>query len=223
MSTKAVIFDLDDTLISEIDYAMSGYAAVSEYIFKKGVLNKDVPEIKSELVRLFSDDHKNVFNRFLKSNGLFDDRDSVMELVDVYRSHFPDIKYYDDVRPALDLLKEQGIFTGILSDGYAVTQTQKIKALKAEEDFDIIVLTDELGREAWKPSPTGFEQIEKKLMIKPSEIIYVGDNPEKDFYLSVTAGIRTARIIRENGVYSDRDYLHGVREDYRIYSLTEVV
>ncbi len=59
-------------------------------------------------------------------------------------------------------------------------------------------------------------------MIKPSEIIYVGDNPEKDFYLSVTAGIRTARIIRENGVYSDRDYLHGVREDYRICSLTEL-
>ena len=222
MSTKAVIFDLDDTLASETDYARSGYRAVSSYLIKTGFPVKDEDLMYREFISLFNEDHKRVFNRFLINHGLPDSRDRVMELVEVYRNHLPDIAYYEDVKPLLLKLGEMGIKKGILSDGYAVTQRQKIKALKAEEDFDIIVLTDELGREAWKPSPKGFELIEERLSLKPAEILYVGDNPEKDFYLSVTAGIRTARIIREEGVYSSREYYEGVKEDMRITSLEEI-
>ncbi len=222
MNTKAVIFDLDDTLASETAYARSGYRAVSSYLIKTGFPVKDEDLIYREFISLFNEDHKKVFNRFLINHGLPDSRDRVMELVEVYRNHLPDIAYYEDVEPLLLKLGEMGIKKGILSDGYAVTQRQKIKALKAEEDFDIIVLTDELGREAWKPSPKGFELIEERLSLKPAEILYVGDNPEKDFYLSVTAGIRTARIIREEGVYSSREYYEGVKEDMRITSLEEI-
>ena len=154
------------------------------------------------------------------NNGRSDD--GVMELVDAYRKHFPNISYYNDVMPCLESLKKRGKKTGILSDGYAVAQRQKVRALKAEDDFDIVILTDEIGRDAWKPSPVGFRMIEDKFGLEASEIIYVGDNPEKDFYLSVTAGINTVRIIRESGVYSDRDYYEGVKEDYRIGSLKEL-
>ncbi|MBQ9549355.1 MAG: HAD-IA family hydrolase [Lachnospiraceae bacterium] len=220
MSTKAVIFDLDDTLVSEISYCISGYREASGYIAEKLLPERDAGDIFDELLRLFNQDHKNVFNRFLINNIRSDEQ--VMELVETYRKHFPNISYFDDVRPCLNCLKERGIKTGILSDGYAVTQRQKIRALNAEKDFDIIVLTDEIGREAWKPDPAGFRLIEEKLGVKASETVYVGDNPEKDFYLSVTAGIKTVRIIRENGVYNDREYLNGVKEDLRIGSLQEL-
>ena len=220
MSTKAVIFDLDDTLVSEISYCMSGYRAVSEYMAKNIFPERKAEDIFRELEGLFYEDHSRVFNRFLINNGRNDD--SVMELVDIYRKHFPNIRYYDDVVPCLRELKERGVKTGILSDGYAVTQRQKVSALNAEEDFDIVILTDELGREAWKPSDKGFRIIEDRLGTAASEILYVGDNPEKDFYLSVTAGIRTARIIREGGVYAGRDYYLGVKEDFRIGSLIEI-
>ncbi len=222
MNTKAVIFDLDDTLYSELSYAMSGYRAVAGYIEEKGSVKKDRESIYKELTGLFNEDHKNVFNRFLALNGCDDSRERVMELVEIYRGHFPEISWHDDVKPALRELKDRGLITGILSDGYALTQRQKVKALNAEELFDIIVLTDEMGREAWKPDPAGFMLIEEKFGIKASEIIYVGDNPEKDFYLSVTAGIKTVRIIREGGIYADREYYRGVTEDYRINSLTEI-
>ncbi len=220
MSTKAVIFDLDDTLVSEISYCLSGYRKTAHYIAERLLPDRDPGDIFDELLRLFDEDHKNVFNRFLINNIRSDDR--AMELVDTYRKHFPNISYYDDVRPCLMELGKRDIKTGILSDGYAVTQRQKIRALNAEKDFDIIVLTDELGRDAWKPSPAGFALIEERLGIKEAEIVYVGDNPEKDFYLSVTAGIKTVRITRENGVYKDRDYLNGVKEDLKIDSLTEL-
>ena len=223
MSLKAVIFDLDDTLVSEIQYAMSGYKEVAAHIETKGYTGKNAAAIYKELTGLFFEDHKNVFNRFLINNGRDDSRDNVMELVEIYRNHLPDIEYYDDVLPALRDLREKGIKTGILSDGYAVTQRQKIRALEAEKDFDIIILTDEIGRDAWKPSPKGFNIISERFNIEPEEILYVGDNPEKDFYLSKTAGVKTARIIRESGVYSDREYYEGVKEDYRIDSLISII
>lgn len=223
MSTKAVIFDLDDTLISEVAYAESGYKVVADVINKKYALNKDAGQIFKELLDLFDADHKNVFNRFLKENGLSDDRDSVMELVKAYREHLPEIEYFDDVRPALKGLKERNIITGILSDGYSVTQRQKIRALGAENDFDIIILTDELGRDAWKPSPEGFRVIGEKYGLSPVEILYVGDNPKKDFYLSKSAGIKTVRIKREKGVYNNESYYEGVKEDHSIDSLLDLL
>ena len=223
MSTKAVIFDLDDTLISEVAYAESGYRTVAVVINNKYGLDKDTVQIFEELLDLFNADHKNVFNRFLKDNGLSDDRDSVMELVEAYREHFPEIDYYDDVRPALEGLKNKKIITGILSDGYSVTQRQKVRALGAENDFDIIILTDELGRDAWKPSPRGFQMIEDRFNLSPDEILYVGDNPKKDFYLSRSAGIKTARIIRDKGVYNNESYFENVEEDYSIDSLLDLL
>ena len=38
---KAIIFDLDDTLISEKEYIKSGYKAVSKYIEEKYRLDKE--------------------------------------------------------------------------------------------------------------------------------------------------------------------------------------
>ncbi len=223
MNTKAVIFDLDDTLAPEMDYCRSGYRAVADFLSGGILIGSGASEIYDELLELFFADHKNVFNRFLEGRGLPADKEQVFELVNVYREHFPDIAFYDDVLPALKKLKAEGIITGILSDGYAVTQRQKIRALGAEDHFDIIILTDELGKEYWKPSPKGFEIIEEKYSLDPSEIIYVGDNPGKDFYLKKTAGIRTARIIREEGVYKDAPYYKDVMEDLRIGSLGEVI
>ena len=223
MSTKAVIFDLDDTLISEVAYAESGYRTVASVINKKYGLDKDAVQIYEELLDLFNTDHKNVFNRFLKDNGLSDDRDSVMELVEAYREHLPEIDYFDDVRPALEGLKNKKIITGILSDGYSVTQRQKVRALGAENDFDIIILTDDLGRDAWKPSPRGFQIIEDRYKLSPDEILYVGDNPKKDFYLSRSAGIKTARVKRKKGVYNNESYFENVKEDYSIDSLLDLI
>ena len=48
---KAVVFDLDDTLISEYEYIKSGYLAVAGYLAEKYKLHKDV--IYNELMKIF--------------------------------------------------------------------------------------------------------------------------------------------------------------------------
>ncbi len=221
---KAVIFDLDDTLTPEIEYVKSGYHAVSKVLYEKygEAFSGDSEDIYRLLLRLFNESREKVFNRALLSARISDTRDRVMELVNIYREHEPSIHYHSDVAPALKSLREEDFALGILSDGYAVTQRRKIKALKAEEDFDCIVLTDEIGREAWKPSLTGFELLGEKLGLSLSDMVYVGDNPKKDFYLSAISPMKTVRVLREDGIYRDEPYYQDVHEDIRVYSLIEL-
>ncbi len=231
MSTRAVIFDLDDTLISEKEYAASGYRAVADAITGgdpalSSICAEEIftsEELTERFISLAEESSKEVFNRFLRSIGADDNRENVMAMVKVYREHKPVIHYHSDVESTLKGLRQKGFLLGILSDGYAVTQRNKVDALNAEKDFDVLILTDEMGRDAWKPSPKGFQKIQDILGISVSDMLYVGDNPEKDFYISHECGIPTARITREDGVYRDREYREGIRETYTLDKLTDLL
>ena len=197
---KAIIFDLDDTLISEKAYVKSGYKHVAKILSKDFKLNEK--QTFEQLWSLFLQEPQMVFNRFLDAHI---------------------IEFYPDVLPLLEQLKKIDIKRGIVTDGFAVSQKQKLKVLNAAEYFDEIIVTDELGREYWKPHPKAFEVIAKRLDVEYEEMVYVGDNPQKDFYIGKIYPIRTVRILREeSGVYKDAAYLEDVKENYLIYNLEEL-
>lgn len=218
---KAVIFDLDDTLISEKEYIISGYRHIS------GVLNKEyhINEAKVfiELMKLFDLNPNNVFNRLLDQYEIDYTEELIIGLVNEYRNHMPEISFYDDVEPCLKHLRAEGIKTGIITDGYASAQRQKLHAVKAYNYFDEIILTDELGREYWKPHPRAFEVMKERLNCEFDEMVYIGDNPEKDFYIGKIYPVKTIRISRDKSeydlVYQCKEYLGGIEEDYKITKL----
>lgn len=206
---RAVIFDLDDTLISEKDYVVSGFRHISKML--SPVLRIDEGVIFADMLDLFNNSPKNVFNRlFEKYNIKYSDK-MILQLVNEYRSHFPNIKVYSDVLPCLKELKAAGIKTGIITDGYATAQRQKLMAIDADKYFDEIIVTDELGREYWKPHPKAFMLMKKKLNFNYDEMIYIGDNILKDFITSNELGIITVQIKREDSIYSirviDKNYI----------------
>ncbi|MED2802020.1 HAD-IA family hydrolase [Bacillus thuringiensis] len=216
---KAVIFDLDDTLISERRYIESGYKHISKLLSEK--LQKDEQKLYQLLMDLFNENTRNVFNRVFDTFGISYTQNEMMELVEEYRNHTPIIQFFEDVLPCLKNLRSKGINVGIITDGYANGQRQKLKALKAFNYFDEIIVTDELGRQYWKPHSKAFEIMKEKLDAKFDEMLYIGDNPEKDFYISNIHPIQTVRIYR-NGVYENREYLSNIKENHSIYSLDEL-
>ena len=218
---KLVIFDLDDTLISEAEYVKSGYKVISKYIEEKFKIN--CSDTFEKLWSYFKNKEKDTFNKLLDEYQISYTKEDIVELVNVYRNHVPCIAFFDDVIPFLNELKSRNIHTGIISDGYLTTQKNKLEALEAYLKFDYIILTDELGREYWKPNPKAFEMIMEKFNLKPEEIIYVGDNPKKDFYIKNFLPITTVRIVRENAVYANEEYLEGIKEDFRINKLINIL
>lgn len=218
---KLIIFDLDDTLISEFDFIKSGYDVVSKYISQKYKINKE--DAYQELIDLANLKAKNTFNLLLEKYNIVYSKEDILELVRMYRSHLPKITFYDDVRPVIDKLKSSGIKLGIISDGYIETQQNKLNVLNCKNTFDYIILTEELGREYWKPSPRAFEIMMEKFAITPQEAIYIGDNPEKDFYIKKYMPINTVRIKRDRGIYIDSKYKENIKEDKSINNLYELL
>ena len=192
---KAVVFDLDDTLYPEMEYVQSGFKAVSEYLLKKGYQN-----CFSQLMDLFEKDKKEVFNRLIEKNGLEID---AQDLIDIYRNHIPDIHFYEDVKPFIAYLKNNNIKIGIITDGRPEGQKAKLKVLNCYEIFDDnIIITDELGGiEFRKPNPLAFEKMAENLNLQYEEMIYIGDNPEKDFDISAKYPIKTVWVKRKDGIY----------------------
>jgi len=213
---KAVIFDLDDTLISERKYIESGYKHIASLLNFQGIGTQD--NLYNMLLNLFEESPVNVFNRLFDSLNLSYTASDIRNLVNEYRTHFPTINFFDDVIPCLNELKKREFKLGIITDGYASSQKAKLSSLSARTYFNEIIVTDELGREYWKPHQKPFEIIREKLQVEYEEMIYIGDNPEKDFYISNIYPIKTIRINRK-GVYQNREYMDGIKEHYSIENL----
>ena len=63
----------------------------------------------------------------------------------------------------------------------------------------------------------------ERLNITPEQMLYVGDNPQKDFAIKQRLPVLTARAeVDNNGLYADSEYLYGIRPDYKIRSVGEL-
>lgn len=212
MSIKAVVFDLDDTLYSEYDYVLSGFNAVAAFV--------DIPSAADEFKTLFDASRNNVFDRFAQAHRL--PSDVVAEMVDVYRRHEPKISLSAEVENTLVELRKNGYKLGIITDGRPEGQRAKIKALGLDGLVDKIIVTDELGGvEFRKPAPVAFTKMAEELGVGVEEMLYVGDNPQKDFAVKRFLPIKTARVYG-GGVYAYADYADGLKEDIVLGSVAEL-
>lgn len=182
---RAIIFDLDDTLYLERDYVLSGFRAVASWAETQIAIPAE--EGYAALVRLFATGVRgNTFNEWL---ALYDQpAKRVPELVTVYREHKPALRPFPGIPELLDALRPHCAL-GLLGDGYLEVQRRKLTALGLAHCFDIVVFTDEFGRDAWKPDIRAFLTITDRLGVHATEAVYVGDNHLKDFL-----GARRARM-----------------------------
>jgi len=197
MKIRAVIFDLDDTLYPERDYAVSGFSACTHILTDDSHKKED---ILGELIRLFDEDSNYVFNRYAKKRGLPDG--IVEDCLKTYRSHEPALTLNGEAVSILKWLKEKHIKIGLLTDGRPEGQRAKIKALNLECYMDSIVITDELGGSMFrKPNPEGYEAVLRDLRLEPQESVYVGDNLKKDFLAPNTMGMVSVLYTGIKGMY----------------------
>jgi len=191
---KAVLFDLDDTLYPEIEFVKSGFSSIARYLSLRYHIDKYT--LFNQMLDLLQRDGRGkVFDTLLRNLNLYTE-EKVRLLVYLYRSHRPTIHLYEDALPTLEHLIHRNICLGLVTDGMASVQRNKIAALKLESLFDVIVCTDELGREYWKPSTTPYNIALDFLEVTPLETTYVGNDPSKDFLGANILGMSTIQVRR---------------------------
>lgn len=191
---KAVLFDLDDTLYPERQFVDGGFRAVARYLSKR--YEKPAARLVTRLWELHARDGRgHLFDTLLAELGAGDDGDLVLTCLHVYRTHPPRLEPFPGVAEALDALKQAAVLTGVVSDGHAAVQRRKLAGLQALADrFDVMVMTDELGPQFAKPSPTPFRVACRLLDVPPALSVYVANDPRKDFRGAREAGLSTVRL-----------------------------
>jgi len=202
---RALVFDLDDTLYKEADFVHGAFMEVAEYLSEKHCIDKD--ELCEVMLKLLNEKGRGrIFNDIC---GLYRLSEDIDNLIEIYRNAAPKISLYEDAEHFLKYSRGK-YKLGLITDGIYYVQWNKIKLLDIEKYFDSIVVTDDFGKDFWKPSTKSYMKMADTLGVSLDSMVYIGDNPQKDFYGAKQLGIYTVRIIRDSGDHMglrlDRDY-----------------
>ena len=191
---RAVVFDLDDTLYKERDFLIGGFKAVARYVAV--FTGKPVTAVYRILLGIyFAYGRDNTFGRLLGELGIQECCET-QSLVEVYRTHLPQLELFDDARDVLLCLKQEKCLLGMITDGLDTVQKIKVAALGIESYFTRIIYTHEFGQEYYKPHPLSYVTMSMHFQCALKDMIYVGDNPQKDFVTARRLGMLTVRILR---------------------------
>lgn len=216
-----VVFDLDDTLYDEIEYCKSGFEAVADFLAKELEAPAAERIFKALWERFTAGNRRSTFDAALDELGIKHDGKFVQQLVDIYRSHVPNLTLPHDSR---DVLCELGAkYTlALLTDGFLPAQKLKVQSLGIEGFFKCIVYTEQLGREYWKPSPAGFEKIIEMLDTKPENMVYIADNEKKDFIAANKLGFATVQLIRPARLHTSVCAEIGAKAQFVIHEIRQL-
>jgi putative hydrolase of the HAD superfamily len=188
---RAVLFDLDDTLFPQADWLDGAWTAVADAGRAQGV---DAAAFEAALraVAAQGSAKGHIIDRALGRVGRADV--DVAPLVARFAAHAPaGLDPYPGVADALaDLGRRTPL--GLVTDGDPGIQRAKLAALGIEPLFTVVVLSDELGREHRKPSPVPFRAALDALGVAATDVVHVGDRPDKDVRGASAAGIRAVRV-----------------------------
>ena len=221
--TRAVVFDLDDTLYAERDYVRSGYRAVGEHLRRSQAAIEDQDPAGWLWDRFLSGRTDGAFDALSEHFALGLSESQIGELVEVYRSHRPDISPREGIDRLLDGLAGRKRL-GLLTDGFLPAQQLKFDALGLADYFDAVIFTESLGpdRKYWKPSPEGFEITAERLAVSHRACCYVADNPAKDFVAPNALGWRTIQLLLPEQVHSHKPAPEGGEAQTVVRSVEEL-
>lgn len=210
-----LVFDLDDTLYDELSYVDSGFRAVARFLADAFQVEYDAAyqSMKHRLAR----GRDRIFDEMLSEFGLYSRR-NVRRCLSVYRLHKPAIALYPEADACLAFFKDWPLY--IVTDGNKLVQQNKIEALELKTRVKRYFITHRFGLRNAKPSPYCFHRICEAERVGPQQVVYIGDNPQKDFVGIKPLGFLTVRVLtgQHQAVRKPAEY----GADFTISSLKEL-
>ena len=195
MKIKCVLFDIDDTL-----YDTSLQMSTARLNAIKAMIEAGLPtdiettyRVLQEIVKEYGTDYNKHYDKLLERLGLKWDPRVIAAGVAAYRETSPAyLKPYPDTIPTLLKLRDLGYWLGIVSEGRAVKQWQKLIQLGIQHLFNFVIISEEVGIKTM--SPELFKLILKELEAQPNEAIFIGNQLETDILCANKAKVISVRI-----------------------------
>lgn len=215
---KAILFDLDNTLIDFTKFKKKAtYAAVKAMI--KAGLKADQGELSKKLLEFYysygieSDDP---FEQYMLKEFKQIDYRALAAGINAYlHEKYIHLKPYPGVVETLRALKKKGLKLAVVSDGMRVKAWMRLNATGIDKYFDTVITFEDTGVK--KPHRAPFLKACKQLKVKPKECLMVGDWPERDIEGAKRLGMKTcwAKYKQMNKKF--------ITSDYSINKLSEIL
>lgn len=135
-----------------------------------------------------------VVRKALESEGLDSARADQISS-DYAARHRENLRLFDDALETLESVRDAGYRLGLLTNGPAEMQRDKISRFELEHHFDVIVVEGEFGK--GKPHPEVFQHALQTVGVEGGQAWHVGDNLYADVGGAKAAGLQAAWIHRE--------------------------
>ena len=190
--SRAVLFDLDETLYRERRFALSGFAAVarmleartgvpSQHTFRQLVLAMRRGRRASAFQALCAD------QRWPES--------WIPKFVEIVRTHTPKLTLPTRSRAVLREMRGSWRIA-VVTNGLPSVQRRKVKALGLERLVDQVIYAEEHGLGIGKPEPSSFLAAARLLDVEPRRCVFVGDDLVKDIGGAARLGMSTILVMR---------------------------
>ena len=215
---KAVIFDLDNTLIDFIKMKKEAVRSAIKAMIKAGLKINESEEYKN-LMNLYLKlgiESENVFQEFLKSKlGRIDEKMLAAAINAYLKTKNNFLKPYPNVKPTLSRLVKKGIKLAIVTDAPKVKAYQRLLAMDIEKYFDFIIGFEDAGK---KKTDLPFKIAIEKLKLKPEEIMVIGDSIKRDVIPA-----RELDMVAVLAKYGNQEKIGKIKPDHEINDIKEIL
>lgn len=211
MKIKWLFFDIDNTLFDTKGLALKARKNALKAMIKAGLSEKSIGtayEKLEKIIKKFGSNYSKHFNELVKEYKVpAKDRTRIITagIVAYHNTKFEHIKPLRGLVPTLKKLSRKGYKLGIITNGIAVKQWEKLIRLGVQDFFKVVVISEEVGFE--KPSKEIFEKALKLAKCKAGEAVMIGDKNED--MVASKVGMKTIGI-------------GGVEADYKIKKFEEI-
>lgn len=189
---KAVIFDLDNTLVDFMAMKKQAIMAAINSMIDAG-LKRTSDEVQARIDTIYKErgiEFQNVFDQLLYDVFQKVDYKILSAGIIAYRrAREAALVPYPHVNMTLVSLVKRGIRLAVISDAPGREAWLRLCYLNFHHIFDHVVTFDDTGER--KPSPVPFRKALELLKVEPHEAIMVGDWAERDMVGAAQVGMTT--------------------------------
>jgi len=190
---KAVIFDLDNTLLDFMNMKSMAVKAAVYGMIEAG-LQMDREIASKKIFSIYESkgwEYQEVFDDFIKEElDELDYKILASGIVAYRKAKEASLILYPNVNSTLITLSKWGLKIGVVSDAPSREAWMRICSVNLHHIFDAVVTFHDTGMH--KPSPEPFEKISALLDTPPENSLMVGDWPERDVIGAKKLGMKTA-------------------------------
>jgi putative hydrolase of the HAD superfamily len=190
---KAILFDLDDTLIDFKGMKDAAITEASKAMVKAG-LDMKASEAYEKLNNVYWEvgiESNSAIEEFLKRLGRLDDRILAAGINGYLRGKLANTDAVPGALEAIRKLKKK-YKVGVITDAPRLKAWQRLNLMGMDKLFDVVVAYEDTGKR--KPSEEPFRVALKKLKVKPEEAVMVGDWYERDVEGAQKVGMKAILV-----------------------------